>query len=45
MAKIFQEMKDIYDNRGIKIVLDFGNGDKHTAIAIPVIQFIIGDCK
>ena len=45
MAKIFQEMKEIYDNGGIKIVLDFGNGDRHTVIAIPVIQFIIGDCK
>ena len=45
MAKIFQEMKEIYDNGGIKLVLDFGNGYKHTVIAIPVIQFIIGDCK
>ena len=45
MAKIFQEMKEIRDSGGIKLCLDFGGGEKHDVIAIPVIQFIIGDCK
>ena len=42
---IFKEMKDIRDDGGIKLTLDFGESVKHDVIAIPVIQFIIGDCK
>ena len=42
---IFKEMKDIRDNGGIEMTLDFGPMLKHHVIAIPVIQFIIGDCK
>ena len=38
-------MKAIRDNGGIKLTLDFGNNKKHGVIAIPVIQFIIGDYK
>ena len=45
MSKIFQEMKTIRDNGGIKLCLDFGNGNVHHVTAIPVIQYIIGDCK
>ena len=45
MSKIFQEMKEIRDNGGMKLSLDFGNGKTHEVIAMPVIQFIIGDCK
>ena len=42
---IFKEMKDIRDQGGIKMTLDFGESLKHDVVAIPVIQFIIGDCK
>ena len=45
MAKIFEEMKHIRDSGGIKLTLDFGNYGTHEVIAIPVIQYIIGDCK
>jgi hypothetical protein len=45
MSHIFKEMKQIRDNGGIKLILDFGKDKKHEVIAIPVIQFIIGDCK
>ena len=45
ICKIYKEMKAIRDNGGIKLTLDFGNNMKHDVIAIPVIQFIIGDCK
>ena len=45
MSKIFEEMKNIRNNGGIKLTLDFGNHGIHEVIAIPVIQFIIGDCK
>ena len=45
MSRIFKEMKDIYNGGGIKMTLDFGFGRKHEVIAIPVIQYIIGDCK
>ena len=38
-------MKDIRDSGGIAMTLDFGPSLKHNVIAIPVIQFIIGDCK
>jgi hypothetical protein len=42
---IFKEMKDIRDRGGIQLTLDFGNEKKYDVIAIPVIQYIIGDCK
>ena len=42
---IFKEMKDIRVSGGIKLTLDFGESLKHDVIVIPVIQFIIGDCK
>ena len=45
MAKIFEEMKQIRDSGGIKLTLDFGKDGTHEVIAIPVIQYIIGDCK
>ena len=45
MGKIFKEMKEIRDSGGIKMTLDFGKNRVHNVIAIPVIQFIIGDCK
>ena len=45
MAKIFQEMKEIRESGGLKLCLDFGNNNKHEVIAMPVIQYIIGDCK
>ena len=45
MSKIFQEMKDIRDCGGIKLTLNFGLHGKHDVIAIPVIQYVIGDCK
>ena len=45
MSKIFQEMKEIRDNGGMKLCLDFGNGKRHNVVAMPVIQYIVGDCK
>ena len=45
IGKIFQEMKEICDNGGIRLTLDIGSGKLHDVIAIPVIQLIIGDCK
>ena len=45
IGKLFQEMKDIVDNSGIILTLDFGSGRKHDVITIPVIKFFIGDCK
>ena len=45
MSQIFKEMKDIRDSGGLKLTLDFGEHGRHDVIAIPVIQFIIGDCK
>ena len=44
MAKIFQEMREIRDNGGIRLTLNL-DGRSFDVIAIPVIQFIIGDCK
>ena len=38
-------MKDLRDNGGITLTLDFGTILKHYFIAIPVIKFIIRDCK
>ena len=45
MSCIFKEMRDIRDTGGIQLTLDFGNNNVHDVTAIPVIQFIIGDCK
>ena len=45
MSKIFEEMKLIRDSGGIKLTLDFGKHGQHEVIALPVIQYIIGDCK
>ena len=45
MSKIFNEMRLIRESGGIKLTLDFGNDNTHDVIAIPVVQFIIGDCK
>ena len=44
-SQIFYKTKGIRANGGIHTTLDFGNDMKHDVIAIPVIQFIIGDCK
>ena len=38
-------MKEIHDNGGIRLTLDFGSGRKPDVIAIHAIQFIICDCK
>ena len=45
MSKIFEEMKLLYDNGGVQLTLDFGGDIKHNVIALPVTQFIMGDCK
>ena len=45
MAKIFEEMKYIHDCGGIQLTLDFGKYGTQEVIAIPIIQYIIGDCK
>ena len=45
MAKIFEEIKYIRDCGSIKISLDFGRHGTREFIAIPIIQYIIGDCK
>ena len=45
MARIFSGMKQIRYLGGIKLTLDFGKGRKNDVIKIPVIQFIIDDCK
>ena len=42
---IFKETKDIRDSGGIRLTLNFGDTLQYDIIAIPVIQFIIGDCK
>ena len=46
IAHIFREFRSIIENRGIKVDLDYGTGVVHKDIIIvPVIQYIIGDCK
>ena len=42
---IYSEMKQIRESGGIRLILDFGGNRTYDVIAIPVIQFIIGDCK
>ena len=38
-------MHDIRQSGGIRLTLDFRDNRIHQVIDIPVIQFIIGDCK
>ena len=46
IAHIFREFRSIIENGGIKVDLDYGTGVVHKDIIIvPVIQYIIGDCK
>ena len=45
LSTLFQEIKQICDSGGIRLTLDFGPTKRHDVIAIPVIHFIIGDCK
>ena len=45
MGKIFKEMRVIREAGGMKLTLDFDNNKTYDVIAIPVVQFIIGDCK
>ena len=46
IAHIFREFRSIEKNGGINVDLDFGNGNLHKNIVLlPVIQYIIGDCK
>ena len=44
MSKIFEEMRQIRESGGIKLHLMI-DGHEHDVVAIPVVQFIIGDCK
>ena len=45
LSQIFKDMKYIRDKGGIDMTLYFGENTKYDAIAIPVFQFIIEDCK
>ena len=45
MSRIFEEMNDLRKLGGLQLTLDFGEKGTHDVVAIPVIQFIIGDCK
>ena len=48
MSHIFKEFKQIYDCGGMKVNLDFrhcGGQNLGEYVLIPVIQYIIGDCK
>ena len=45
LAHIFQEMRLMREKGGIRLTLDFGQNRIHVVTAIPVIQFIVGDCK
>ena len=38
-------MHHIRQSGGIRLTLNFGDNRIHEVITIPVIQFIIGDCK
>ena len=42
---MIKDVKNIRDGEGIHMTLGFGENVKHNVIAIPVIQFIISDCK
>ena len=45
IGHIFSEFREIRMKGGMKVNLDFGEGVVHDVNIIPVIQFIIGDCK
>ena len=47
MSHIFSEFKGIYDSGGMKVRIDLSkcNGVNKEYVILPVIQFIIGDCK
>lgn len=45
LSHIFKEFKEILDSGGLEIQLNFSTGQSHNVIVLPVIQFIIGDCK
>ena len=45
LSCIFREMHDIRPSGDIRLTLNFGDNRIYEVIAIPVIQFIIGDCK
>ena len=45
LSHIFKDFKQLRDNGGISMTLDFGNNNKHDVVAIPVLQYVIGDCK
>lgn len=45
IGKTFKEMNNIMIVVVFNLILDFGTNKKHDVIAIPVIQFIICDCK
>ena len=44
---IFSELKTITDNGGLRVDIDFqdGSGIRKDIIIVPVLQYIIGDCK
>ena len=42
---IFSEFRGIREKGGMRLQLDFGKGIVHDVNIIPVIQFIVGDCK
>ena len=45
IGKISQETKKNRDNGDISLTLEFGSGRKNDLTVIPVIQFIISNCK
>ena len=45
LCHIFKEIKDITNSGGMGLTLDVGIDFKHEMITIPVIWFIIRDCK
>ena len=47
LKQVFAELKSIYDNGGLRVNIDFqdSKGLREDIIIVPVIQYIIGDCK
>lgn len=45
LRHIFQDFKEILSQGGLEVDLIFSTGQSHRVILLPVIQFIIGDCK
>ncbi len=47
MKVIFAELKSISDNGGLRVDIDFqdGKGVQKDIIIVPVLQYVIGDCK